>query len=144
MSEAFWEVQNARTEGYYIGKESMGKITKDDLTSIQIHTAKINGIKQGIDSMGKPLVDRMNIMTSKRAGTIQGENSMNNEQNDNVSENSQQEDSIMHKANRAWVKWATDNNINATNTSPETYKLMAEAFVDGYTNGFVKRFTEGE
>ena len=66
---------------------------------------------------------------------------MNNEQTDNVSENS--EDSIMHKAYRAWVKWATDNQINLTNTQQETYDLMQEAFIDGYTNGFVKRFTEG-
>lgn len=81
------------------------------------------------------------VQNARTYGFYIGERSMNNEQTDNVSENS--EDSIMHKANRAWVKWATDNNINATNTSPETYKLMAEAFVDGYTNGFVKRFTEG-
>lgn len=64
-----------------------------------------------------------------------------NEQTDMVSENS--EDSIMHKAGQAWLKWATDNNITATNTSPETYDLMQEAFIDGYINGFVKRFTEG-
>ena len=66
---------------------------------------------------------------------------MNNEQIDNVSENS--EDSIVHRASRAWLKWATDNNINIRNTTPETYTLMQEAFIDGYTNGFVKRFTEG-
>ena len=119
MSEAWWQVQTARTAGYYIGRESLDMaLTKTQLAEhLQITIAEINGEQEG-------------------------EESMNNEQNDNVSEDS--EDSIMHKANRAWVKWATDNNITATNTSPETYKLMAEAFVDGYTNGFVKRFTEGE
>ena len=55
---------------------------------------------------------------------------MNNEQTDTQSENS--EDSIMHKAVQAWVKWANDNSINLTNTSPETYKLMAEAFIEAY------------
>ena len=115
MSEAFWEVQKARTHGYYIGKESM-------------------------DAESEKLWKK-NLATFN--GTIHGRDSMNNEQNDNVSENSEQEDSIMHKANRAWVKWATDNNITATNTQQETYDLMQEAFIDGYTNGFVKRFTEG-
>jgi hypothetical protein len=63
-----------------------------------------------------------------------------NEQTDNVSNNS----TIMEKAGTEWRKWATENNISPTNTTPETYMLMQDAFVDGYTNGFVKRFTEGE
>ena len=88
MSEAWWSVSNARTDGFYIG-----------------------------------------------------ENSMNNEQIDNVSENS--DDSIVQRASRAWFKWATDNNIAHANTDGETYKLMSEAFIDGYLNGFTKRFTEG-
>ena len=50
---------------------------------------------------------------------------------------------MLDKANNAWVKWATENNIDAVNTQPETYKLMAEAFVDGYLKGFTKRLTEG-
>lgn len=50
---------------------------------------------------------------------------------------------MLDKANNAWVKWAQDNNITSVNTSPETYKLMAEAFVDGYLKGFAKRLTEG-
>ena len=83
MSEAFWHIQGARTAGYYIGKESLDMpMSKTKRMKMK---AQRKGFKQGLESMGKPLVDRMNIMTSKRAGTIQGENSMNNEQNDNVS-----------------------------------------------------------
>lgn len=83
-------------------------------------------------------------MQAQRKGYRQGERSMNklNEQTDNVSENS--EYSIMHKAYQAWLKWAQDNDITPKNTQFETLKLMSEAFIDGYLNGFTKRFTEGE
>jgi len=63
-----------------------------------------------------------------------------NEQNDNMTESS----TIMHRAEVEWGKWAKENDITVLNTSPDTYQLMQEAFIDGYTNGFVKRFTEGE
>jgi hypothetical protein len=62
---------------------------------------------------------------------------------DIVSENPQ-EDSILDKAHRAWFEWARDNNFNTLNTQLETFKLMGNAFVDGYLSGFTKRFTEGE
>lgn len=113
MSEAWWSVSNARTEGFYMG----------------------------FTSVGNPLADRMNLIASKREGLKQGERSMNgtNQQIDgNV-----QEDSIMHKASRAWFKWSRDNDITPINTQHETLKLMEEAFIDGYLNGFTKRFTEG-
>ena len=50
---------------------------------------------------------------------------------------------MLDKARNAWIKWAEDNNIAITNTQPETYRLMSEAFVDGYLKGFTKRLTEG-
>ena len=50
---------------------------------------------------------------------------------------------IMDRADMEWTAWAKENNITTTNTQPETLSLMYEAFVDGYTNGFTKRFTEG-
>ena len=80
MSEAWWSVQNARTIGFYKGKEL--DMNAENLT-------------------------------------------------------------MLDKANNAWVKWAKDNNIDAVNTAPETYKLMSEAFIDGYLKGFAKRLTEG-
>jgi hypothetical protein len=80
------------------------------------HNARLNGIKEGVDSVGTNQQDDGNVQT----------------------------DSITHKACRAWVKWAIDNNIDPTNTTPETYMLMSDAFVDGYLSGFTKRFTEGE
>lgn len=51
---------------------------------------------------------------------------------------------IMERASREWIEWADANDICPTNTTPETYTLMSGAFIDGYVNGFVKRFTEGE
>ncbi len=51
---------------------------------------------------------------------------------------------VMDRAEIEWYAWAKENNIDHTNTTPETYKLMAEAFMDGYLSGFTKRFTEGE
>jgi hypothetical protein len=113
MSE-FWEVQNARTEGYYIGK-----------ASLDMPMSKTKRLK----------------MQARRKGYRQGERSMGTNQQD---DGNVQTDSITHKASRAWVKWAIDNNIDPTNTSPETYMLMSDAFVDGYLSGFTKRFTEGE
>lgn len=50
---------------------------------------------------------------------------------------------MLDKARNAWFKWATDNNITVSNTQLETFKLMEEAFVDGYLKGFAKRLTEG-
>ena len=81
-------------------------------------------------------------MKAQRKGYRQGERSMNkaNEQADNQSGNSE---GIVGQAERAWIKWAKDNDITRMNTERETFKLMEEAFIDGYTNGFVKRFTEG-
>lgn len=48
---------------------------------------------------------------------------------------------MLDKAHQAWWQWATDNQVTTTNTSPETYKLMCEAFIDGYLKGFTKRIT---
>ena len=75
------------------------------------------------------------------AGYIKGKDSMDNELIDKLSECS--DDSIIRRAGWAWQKWADDNGITPTNTQPETYKLMSEAFIDGYLSGFTKRFTEG-
>lgn len=50
---------------------------------------------------------------------------------------------MLDKANLAFYKWSKDNDISLTNTQPETFKLMEEAFVDGYLKGFAKRLTEG-
>ena len=50
---------------------------------------------------------------------------------------------MLEKANVAFYKWSRDNDITLLNTQPETYRLMSEAFVDGYLKGFTKRLTEG-
>ena len=50
---------------------------------------------------------------------------------------------MLDKANLAWQEWAGHNNIDAMNTTRETYVLMHEAFTDGYLKGFVKRISEG-
>ena len=78
---------------------------------------------------------------ARTIGFYKGKDSMDNELIDKLSECS--DDSIVQRASRAWFKWATDNNIAHANTDGETYKLMSEAFIDGYLNGFTKRFTEG-
>lgn len=80
------------------------------------------------------------IVVAQINGEEQGEMSMtgtNTQDDGNVQ-------TIMEKATAEWFKWARENNIDTLNTTKETYDLMSEAFVDGYTNGFVKRFTEGE
>lgn len=73
-------------------------------------------------------------MQAQRKGYRQGERSMN-DNTENLT--------MLDKARNAWIKWAEDNNIAITNTQPETYRLMSEAFVDGYLKGFTKRLTEG-
>lgn len=73
-------------------------------------------------------------MQARRKGYRQGERSMN-DKTENLT--------MLDKANVAFYKWANDNNISLTNTQPETFKLMEEAFVDGYLKGFAKRLTEG-
>ena len=78
------------------------------------------------------------ITNARTTGFYKGKDM--NEQNDNMTESS----TIMHRAEVEWGKWAGENDITVLNTSPDTYQLMQEAFIDGYTNGFVKRFTEGE
>lgn len=106
------------------------------LDNLKIWASMSSGFKKGND----PRLITDNLKTFLYiSGTQQGEMSMN-EQTDNLSNNS----TIMEKASAEWVKWADENNVHATNTTRETYALMCEAFVDGYTNGFVKRFTEGE
>lgn len=48
---------------------------------------------------------------------------------------------MLDKAVLEFYKWSKDNNITLLNTAPETYKLMEEAFTDGYLKGFTKRIT---
>lgn len=75
-------------------------------------------------------------MKAQRKGYRQGERSMNDKtENQNLT--------MLDKAHGAFHKWAEDNNVTMTNTQTETYKLMSEAFVDGYLKGFTKRLTEG-
>lgn len=73
-------------------------------------------------------------MQAQRKGYRQGERSMN-DKTENLT--------MLDKANLAWRRWAEDNNVAITTTEPQTYRLMSEAFVDGYLKGFTKRLTEG-
>lgn len=87
----------------------------------------------------KALKHRIQTLIAEMNGELKGEE-LNMGNPDMMSDNP----TIMTTAQMEWVDWATENKVTPTNTQPETYVLMQEAFIDGYVNGFTKRFTEGE
>lgn len=51
---------------------------------------------------------------------------------------------MLDKADKEWHRWAKDNGIAPMNTQPETLSLLYQAFIDGYTQGFIKRISGDE